>query len=183
MQVYQACVLSTLLYGSETWTLYSRQEHRLNTFHLQRILGITWQDHVLEQAGMPSMYKLTKRRLHWLGHVSRMKDGLIPKDVLYGKLTTGTRPAGVSDSSQHPQTSTQTMYAATATESAAQGSGSSATADTATPPNTDQSMAHIAIVFHDRSLPRTFVNFYLNHKTTQTMLKTFVPYRKEIMAS
>ena len=34
MKVYQACVLSTLLYGSETWTLYSRQERRLNAFHL-----------------------------------------------------------------------------------------------------------------------------------------------------
>ena len=32
MKVYQACVLSTLLYGSETWTLYSRQERRLNAF-------------------------------------------------------------------------------------------------------------------------------------------------------
>ena len=45
MRVYQACVLSTLLYGSETWTTYMRQEHRLNTFHmrcLRRILGITW---------------------------------------------------------------------------------------------------------------------------------------------
>ena len=34
-QVYQACVLSTLLYGSESWTLYTRQERRLNTFHLR----------------------------------------------------------------------------------------------------------------------------------------------------
>ncbi|PIK59499.1 hypothetical protein BSL78_03571 [Apostichopus japonicus] len=30
LKVYQACVLSTLLYGSETWTTYTRQEHRLN---------------------------------------------------------------------------------------------------------------------------------------------------------
>ena len=48
-QVYQACVLSTLLYGSESWTLYTRQERRLNAFHLRclrRILGISWQDHI-----------------------------------------------------------------------------------------------------------------------------------------
>ncbi|XP_076451257.1 uncharacterized protein LOC143287198 [Babylonia areolata] len=48
MQVYQACVLSTLLCGSETWPLYSRQECRLNSFHLcnlRRIMGITSQDH------------------------------------------------------------------------------------------------------------------------------------------
>ena len=63
MRVYQACVTSTLLYGSESWTPYTRQEHRLNTFHLRclsKILGITWQDRVpnkgvLERAGMPSI--------------------------------------------------------------------------------------------------------------------------------
>ena len=32
--VYQACVTSTLLYGSETWTPYARQEAKLNSFHL-----------------------------------------------------------------------------------------------------------------------------------------------------
>ena len=103
MRVYQACVLSTLLYGSESWTLYSRQEHRLNAFHLRclrRLLGITWQDRVtnsdvLAMAGMLSMYAmLSQRRLRWLGHVSRMDDGRIPKDTLYGELATGTRPTG-----------------------------------------------------------------------------------------
>ena len=103
MRVYQACVTSILLYGSESWTPYTRQEHRLNTFHLRclrKILGITWQDcvpnkDVLERAGMPSMFALlTQRRLRWLGHVRRMEDGRIPKDLLYGELTTGTRPIG-----------------------------------------------------------------------------------------
>ena len=103
VKVYQACVLSTLLYGSETWTLYSRQERRLHVFHmrcLRRLLGITWQDHianlvVLSRAGLPSMYAmLTQRRLRWLGHVCRMEDGRIPKDILYGELATGTRPTG-----------------------------------------------------------------------------------------
>ena len=30
MQVYIACVLSTLLYGSESWTLYSQQNKTLS---------------------------------------------------------------------------------------------------------------------------------------------------------
>src|SRR6201996_3765554 len=103
IQVYMACVVSTLLYGSESWTLHSRQEQRLNTFHmrcLRRILGITWQDKVsnntvLERAGLCSMYTLLKqRRLRWLGHVIRMDDGRIPKDLLYGELSQGTRPTG-----------------------------------------------------------------------------------------
>jgi len=102
-QVYRACVLSTLLYGSETWTTYSYQERRLNTFHmrcLKRILNITWQDHVphqdiLKRTSIPSMYSLLRqRRLRWLGHVFRMKDGRLPKDILYGQLALGTRRVG-----------------------------------------------------------------------------------------
>ena len=103
MKVYQACVLSTLLYGSEAWTLYAHQERRLNAFHmrnLRRLLSVTWQDRVsnkdvLAQAGMTSMFAtLSQRRLRWLGHVCRMEDGRIPKDMLYGELATGTRPTG-----------------------------------------------------------------------------------------
>ena len=103
MAVYNACVISTLLYGSETWTTYSGQERRLNTFHLRnvrRILGMSWQDKltngdVLSRAGLPSMYTLLiRRRLRWLGHVRRMEDGRIPKDILYGELALRRRTTG-----------------------------------------------------------------------------------------
>ena len=79
------------------------QEKRLNVFHMRcfrRILGITWQDKVtnkvvLEKSGIPSLYTLLKqRRMRWLGHVTRTKVGRIPKDLLYGELTTGKRPTG-----------------------------------------------------------------------------------------
>ena len=53
LQVYQTCIISTLLYGSESWTTYARQENRLEMFHLhclRRILGITWQDKVTNTA-------------------------------------------------------------------------------------------------------------------------------------
>ena len=101
--MYNACVLSTLLYGCETWTAYARQERRLNSFHLRclrRILGISWQDRVpnkdvLERAGTPNMFAmLSQRRSRWLGHVRRREDGRLPKDVLYGELTSGSRPVG-----------------------------------------------------------------------------------------
>ena len=101
--VYQACVLTTLLYGSEAWTTYMRQEHRLNAFHmrcLRRILGISWQDHipnrdVLVRAGVSSMHSLlSQRRLRWLGHLQRMDDGRLPKDILYGQLARGKRRPG-----------------------------------------------------------------------------------------
>ncbi|XP_070195736.1 uncharacterized protein [Littorina saxatilis] len=80
------------------------QGRRLNTFHmrnLRRIIGIKWSDRVtcnnevLEQAIMPSMYTLLRqRRLRWLGHVCRMEDGRIPKDLLYGELASGKRAQG-----------------------------------------------------------------------------------------
>ena len=62
ISVYRACVLSTLLYGSETWASYATQEKRLNSFHLRHlrlILGKKWQDkltnnEVLERAGIVS---------------------------------------------------------------------------------------------------------------------------------
>ena len=87
--VYQACVLSTLLYGSESWATYTGQEKRLNTFHLRclrRLLHIKWQDRVtnaevLQRAGILSMFSLlSQRRLKWLGHVRRMEPGRIPRD-------------------------------------------------------------------------------------------------------
>ena len=92
-----------IMYGSETWTTYAGQERRLNTFHqrsIRRILGICWQDKVtnadvLPRAGFPTMYTLLRQRtLRWLGHVRRMEDGHIPKDILYGVLALGRRTTG-----------------------------------------------------------------------------------------
>nr|KAG5686812.1 hypothetical protein BaRGS_032029 [Batillaria attramentaria] len=103
LRVYKACILSTLLYGSESWTTYASQEKRLNTFHLRclrRLLHIKWQDRVtnievLQRAGIPSLFSLlSQRRLKWLGHVRRMEPGRIPKDMLYGELREGSRPTG-----------------------------------------------------------------------------------------
>ena len=77
--VYKAREISTLIYGSETWTMHAHQEKRLNVFHmrcLRRILGITGQDMVtnnvvLEKAEIPSLHTLLRqRRMRWLGHVS-----------------------------------------------------------------------------------------------------------------
>ena len=70
LQVYQSCVLSTLLYGSESWPTYARQEKRLNGFHLRclrRLLQIKWQDkvpntEVLGRADMPSISTLLIQR-------------------------------------------------------------------------------------------------------------------------
>ena len=83
-KVYQACVTSILLYGSETWTPIDRQEAKLSSFHLRcfsQILDLTWQDRipnttVLEKAKCSSIHALlSQRRLRWLGHICRMGKG------------------------------------------------------------------------------------------------------------
>lgn len=62
---------------------------------LRRILGITWSDRVpnaqvFKHAGLLTMYTfLRQRRLRWHGHVRRMEDGRMPKDILYSELASG----------------------------------------------------------------------------------------------
>ena len=79
----------------QSWPTYSQKEKRLHVFYLRnlhKILGITWQDHVtnadlLPRAGLPSMYSLLRQpSLRWLGHIRRMCDGRIPKDILNVEL-------------------------------------------------------------------------------------------------
>nr|VZI05049.1 unnamed protein product [Spirometra erinaceieuropaei] len=47
LKMYKAVILPTLLYGAETWTVYTKQARRLNHLHLgcpHRILKLRWQD-------------------------------------------------------------------------------------------------------------------------------------------
>ena len=76
------------------------QTQHLHVCCLRSILGITWQDRVpnkdvLAQSEVPCVFALLSQSwLRWLGHVSRMDDEGIPRDILYSELATGTRPAG-----------------------------------------------------------------------------------------
>ena len=84
-QVYEACVVSLLLYGSECWVPLSRDVAALSTFHMRcirSILGITqldiWTSRVTNtevlaiwnsarQDDLPT--RLLRRRMEWLGHL------------------------------------------------------------------------------------------------------------------
>ena len=98
--VYKAVVLGTLLYGSETWTTKSTATQKLETFHnrcLRGIFAITrFQQHterisssqVREMFGMREMVGeiAMLNRMRWLGHIARMPEHRIPKQILFGRL-------------------------------------------------------------------------------------------------
>jgi len=98
--LYDACVVSVLLYGAEFWTPLRKHVKRLNTFHhrcIRTILGISsrqqWSEHItIEEIrrkwGDEELMaeKVKKRRLEWLGHLARMPDHRLPKCMLFGWL-------------------------------------------------------------------------------------------------
>nr|VZI27641.1 unnamed protein product [Spirometra erinaceieuropaei] len=103
LKMYKAVILPTLLYGAETWTVYTRQACRLNHFHLsclRRILRLNWQDRipdtdVLERTGIVSIYTMLRQmQLRWSGHLVRMDDERLPKRLFYGDVATGSRRQG-----------------------------------------------------------------------------------------
>jgi hypothetical protein len=103
LAVYRAVFLTTLLYGSETWTVYRYQIKKLDRLHMQclrQIAHIKWQDktpntEVLDRChsvGIEAM--IIANQLRWSGHVARMEDRRAPKCIFYGQLASGTRSVG-----------------------------------------------------------------------------------------
>ena len=99
-RLYNAYVLSVLLYGSECWIPLRKHEKKMNSFHhrcIRTILGISnrqqWSEHITMQEvrrrwGDEELVteKVRKRRLEWLGHVARMPNHRLPKTMLFGWL-------------------------------------------------------------------------------------------------
>ncbi|BHF61713.1 hypothetical protein SprV_0100468900 [Sparganum proliferum] len=103
LKIYKAVILPTLLYGAETWTVYTKQACRLNHFHLnslRRIMRLSRQDRipeidVLERTGILSIYTMLRQmQLRCSGHLVRMDDERPPKRLFYGDAATGFRRQG-----------------------------------------------------------------------------------------
>ena len=101
--VYRAVVLTSLLYGCETWTCYRRHIKKLDQFHLRclrKILGISWDDRVtnqdvLRRAKLPGIEAMIMQaQLRWSGHVIRMEDNRLPKQLFCSELALGSRKQG-----------------------------------------------------------------------------------------
>ena len=92
LKLYQSCVLSTLLYGSECWRTTQSDLDKLSTFHtknLRRILKIFWPNTIsnqelLTQCNQESMDTIMmRRRWRWIGHVMRREQGSITRTALH----------------------------------------------------------------------------------------------------
>nr|VZI06128.1 unnamed protein product [Spirometra erinaceieuropaei] len=101
--MYKTVILPTLLYGAETWTVYTKQARRRNHFQprcLRRILRLTWQDRIpdndlMEWTGILSICTILRQmQLRWSGHLVRMDDERLPKRLFYGDVVTGSRRQG-----------------------------------------------------------------------------------------
>nr|VZI44882.1 unnamed protein product [Spirometra erinaceieuropaei] len=104
LKMHKAVILPTLLYGAETWMVYTKQARRLNHFHLsclRHILRLSWQDPIpdadeLERTGIVGIYTMLRQmQLRWSGHLARMDDERPPKRLFYGDIVTaGSRRQG-----------------------------------------------------------------------------------------
>ena len=105
--IYQAVLLSTLMYGPESWNTTVQEEKRLPAFYtrcLRKILGVPWQEHVPNEvifertSQVPLIIILRCKRLTWLGHVTRMHQARLPRRLLHWKprgcRRSGTERAG-----------------------------------------------------------------------------------------
>ena len=103
LKFYNACVLSTLLYTAEYWSLTERDEARLDAFDKRcqrKILRIKWSLHVTNKhirsvTKQPQLTNLIRNcRLKWFGHLLRMDINRIPKRLHLWKPSHGRRRRG-----------------------------------------------------------------------------------------
>ena len=103
-KVNQAVVLSSRLYGPETWAIYQSQVKKLQAYimaHLRVIMmNVPWKDkitnvEILCLTGLPSMADLLiEKNLTWLGRVHRIDINRLPRQPLYFQLCLGMRNQG-----------------------------------------------------------------------------------------
>lgn len=91
IQLYNSCVKSILMYGSECWQVVKGDMNKISAFHngcLRKICQIFWSNEITNR----ELFNITRCRnvvheiklwrLRWLGHVLRMDNERIPKAVL-----------------------------------------------------------------------------------------------------
>jgi hypothetical protein len=106
IRIYKTIILPVVLYGSDSWSLTLREEHRLRVFEnrvLRRIFGpkrdeVTGEWRILHSEKLRDVYSslsiiriIGSRRMRWAGHVARMGEKRNAYRLLVGKPE-GKRP-------------------------------------------------------------------------------------------
>lgn len=104
LAVYQS-VITCLLYNCETWILYRKHRLMPEVLHqkkkLRSILRIRWHDkvsntEVLNRANSTITEALrANARLRWTGHVLRMPDSRLPKQLVSARASSLLRKQGL----------------------------------------------------------------------------------------
>jgi hypothetical protein len=108
-RLYNACVRSVLLYGSETWPLRVEDVNKISVFDrrcLRYIARIRWSDRVSNTELLRRVFRNTRNarsvedllnlhRLRWLGHVLRMDPNRLPSRTIFAEPAPGwKKPPG-----------------------------------------------------------------------------------------
>ena len=103
-KIYKSCILPILLYGSETWPISVAQIRRLEKYQMGCLRWITdatrWKQqlqHISNQRirdmcqVLSIEQQLHQRVLRWAGHVARMPNTRLPKQLLFAWHNEGQR--------------------------------------------------------------------------------------------
>jgi hypothetical protein len=110
MVVYKCMVTSILLYGSEAWDVSRAQLQYLEVFHrcrLRLILGKRLSDRISNRDLYSRCHAdtievmLASRQLRWLGHLGRMEDTRLAKQMLYSTMYMPGRCRAVGGTRAH----------------------------------------------------------------------------------
>ena len=95
LRLYQTCILSSLLYGSETWTLLQEYLRKLEVFHMRSqrmILGIHWYDfvrntEVVDRTNLGIGYRRSGSKTRMMGIPGRQRSLTISSTAVWIECT------------------------------------------------------------------------------------------------
>jgi hypothetical protein len=91
IKFYKVMALPVLLYGSETWTIKTKDMSKIQATemrYLRSVKGCTKLDHIKNEDIRKELdidstqYKIANYRKKWIEHLDRMPDERIPKQIL-----------------------------------------------------------------------------------------------------
>ena len=103
LAVYKTVVQATLLYACETWAVPKAMLDSLESFQmrcLRKICSLSLlqrvrNDAILDMCKMETVHNLVSyRRLRWLGHLARMEDTRLPKQLLFHQMKASKQNVG-----------------------------------------------------------------------------------------